>query len=359
MKGLITLLFAAAIAGIISPCPYCTAGEQIPTSEPSVAQNLIKPMILTLDEFTVNSFRQQGLLIADIDPRDRNQRALDLKCVNGFILVQENNPNPNLQLRKLNRQDSWEKDGVIRFQLKESDIQSLQTCRLAYELAEEDRGRFTKVQFAYQNDLPPASKTEALLTQQAENLNNIRDAEKKAAYELSPALPDYALDDTAVRGSAQRQDFKFPHQQEPISPPVPRNFTKLSEPQWGNRTATGIPNRNSRTELPPPSTRLASHTDDIPAENSLGTKNLPSTTKTALNMAEQKFVNDVSASVATPDASGEKNTSTSQGSSTFFIYVMLLISLGLNVYLVMISRSFYVRYGELATELRETFTANF
>ena len=76
-------------------------------------------------------------------------------------------------------------------------------------------------------------------------------------------------------------------------------------------------------------------------------------------MAEQKFVNDVSSSVATPDASAEKNTSNSRGSSTFFIYVMLLISLGLNVYLVMISRGFYVRYGELATELRETFTANF
>ncbi len=39
------------------------------------------------------------------------------------------------------------------------------------------------------------------------------------------------------------------------------------------------------------------------------------------------------------------------------IYFMLLFSLGLNVYLGWISRGFYVRYNELADELRETFTA--
>ena len=40
-----------------------------------------------------------------------------------------------------------------------------------------------------------------------------------------------------------------------------------------------------------------------------------------------------------------------------FIYFMLLCSLGLNVYLAWISRGFYVRYNELADELRDTFTA--
>lgn len=39
------------------------------------------------------------------------------------------------------------------------------------------------------------------------------------------------------------------------------------------------------------------------------------------------------------------------------IYFMLLCSLGLNIYLGLISRGFYVRYNELADELRETFTA--
>ena len=39
------------------------------------------------------------------------------------------------------------------------------------------------------------------------------------------------------------------------------------------------------------------------------------------------------------------------------LYFMLLFSLGLNVYLGWIARGFYVRYNELADELRETFTA--
>ncbi len=39
-----------------------------------------------------------------------------------------------------------------------------------------------------------------------------------------------------------------------------------------------------------------------------------------------------------------------------YLFMMLLCSIGLNVYLGWISRGFYVRYHELAAELRETFT---
>ncbi len=38
-----------------------------------------------------------------------------------------------------------------------------------------------------------------------------------------------------------------------------------------------------------------------------------------------------------------------------FLYFLLLCSIGLNIYLAWISRGFYVRYRELADELRETF----
>ena len=40
-----------------------------------------------------------------------------------------------------------------------------------------------------------------------------------------------------------------------------------------------------------------------------------------------------------------------------FLLFMLLCSVGINIYLGMISRNFYTRYAELADELRETFTA--
>lgn len=40
-----------------------------------------------------------------------------------------------------------------------------------------------------------------------------------------------------------------------------------------------------------------------------------------------------------------------------FMFFMLMFSIGLNVYLIWIARGFYVRYNELADELRETFTS--
>lgn len=40
-----------------------------------------------------------------------------------------------------------------------------------------------------------------------------------------------------------------------------------------------------------------------------------------------------------------------------FLWFMLLCSIGINLYLAWISRGFYMRYAELADELRETFTA--
>ena len=40
------------------------------------------------------------------------------------------------------------------------------------------------------------------------------------------------------------------------------------------------------------------------------------------------------------------------------MWLLLLISLGANVYLAMLSRSFYTQYEELADELRETFSTS-
>ena len=54
---------------------------------------------------------------------------------------------------------------------------------------------------------------------------------------------------------------------------------------------------------------------------------------------------------------GQTNLNEPQNSTEGIVYFMLLASLGLNLYLGLISRSFYVRYNELADELRETFTA--
>lgn len=336
MKGFTTLFFTVAIAGCLSSTAHGTLSKQIPTSEPSITQGLVQPVTFTLDEATINEFRIDGLLIADIDPRDENQKPLGLECVNGFTLTKHGNQNRNLVLRKLNRQDSGQKDGIIRFQLRESDILSLQTCRLVYELPEEDRGRFTKVQFAYFNDQPKLA-------------NN-----PKPAWPAITTQPAYMLDGETPQKSPQRQDF-MPLIQQPKSLPSPANLAKIPTPSW----TTTPPNRNPTGVFSPPHAQLANHADDIPPDNSIGNGNRTSSTNTAMNMAEQKFVNNVSSDVTNPLEATDTKPINSPKSSTFFIYVMLLISLGLNVYLVMISRGFYVRYGELAAELRETFTTNF
>lgn len=339
MKALATLFFAVVMAGTHCSTAHCASGEQIPTLEPSTNQSLKKPVIFTLDEATINKFREQGELEASIDPRDENQKPLGLECVIGFILTQHDNQNRNLNLQKLNRQDFGLSNGVIRFQLKESDIQSLQNCRLVYELPEEERGRFTKVQFAYFNDQPIVT-------------NNPR---RNTAANFNPIKPAYMLDGETLEQSPQRQDFMPPSQHQPRSMPFPEDFAKISKPSW----TTGLPNRPAKAELPPPSARLTSHADDIPAETPLGLENQTSAANNALNMAEQKFVNNVSSDVANPAEAPPNKTVSFSGGSTFLIYVMLLISLGFNIYLVIISRGFYVRYGQLAAELRETFTTNF
>lgn len=56
--------------------------------------------------------------------------------------------------------------------------------------------------------------------------------------------------------------------------------------------------------------------------------------------------------LASADAAEAKISNRNQ----VYIFMLLLCSLGLNVYLGWIARGFYVRYDELASELRETFT---
>jgi hypothetical protein len=61
-------------------------------------------------------------------------------------------------------------------------------------------------------------------------------------------------------------------------------------------------------------------------------------------------------STINPNENGT-NKNEKDGRAWGFIYFMLLCSLGLNIYLMLLSRGFYVRYYELADELKDTFAA--
>ena len=104
-----------------------------------------------------------------------------------------------------------------------------------------------------------------------------------------------------------------------------------------------LPNRRvaSRNEVRPKTSSLNEYTTQIPGPNSK--QDSPSD---ATQLGKTNLTNPELAAKVT-------NLSKTNG----FLLFMLLCSVGINIYLGLISRSFYTRYAELADELRETFTA--
>jgi hypothetical protein len=93
----------------------------------------------------------------------------------------------------------------------------------------------------------------------------------------------------------------------------------------------------------------------------------------APRLAQNSSLNGMRAEISGPDSSGITTggaTTTPTRNSALgdvdghneraykFMFFMLMFSIGVNVYLAWISRGFYVRYSELADELRETFTTS-
>ncbi len=83
-------------------------------------------------------------------------------------------------------------------------------------------------------------------------------------------------------------------------------------------------------------------------------------TRTASDQTSQPgLAGGWSAAITGPAKEPSTNTLPKNNSTTVYgaLFFMLIASLGLNIYLSWLTRSFYVRYSELADELRETFTA--
>lgn len=83
----------------------------------------------------------------------------------------------------------------------------------------------------------------------------------------------------------------------------------------------------------------------------------PSRSGSAISPKPTGGIQDYQASLpGQPNAAGEKTNPQQDGRVHSFVLLMLIGSLGLNIYLGWISRGFYVQYNELAEELRETFS---
>lgn len=115
-----------------------------------------------------------------------------------------------------------------------------------------------------------------------------------------------------------------------------RNFQQtLENPQFEN----------------PPQNRLASNRPL--STNGPQVRNVDNTNT---ENGDQPSTGDASTVVAQPSQELIGKNRDLAKANTFLLF-MLLCSIGLNIYLGLIARSFYMRYAELADELRETFTA--
>ena len=115
--------------------------------------------------------------------------------------------------------------------------------------------------------------------------------------------------------------------------------------------------------------RVSSYNDQGPVKGTLGgnmaSRGLQSSDRYASNVGYKPNVPDgrpggsgIALDVNSGRYGTNKNYATepTDGRMLRFMWLMLLLSLGANFYLAMLSRSFYTRYDELADELRETFS---
>lgn len=136
----------------------------------------------------------------------------------------------------------------------------------------------------------------------------------------------------------------------PFPANYPLNRTALEEPPSADSLYTGPP-AVSRS-LPP-------------LEPGFGSSGISSSVPMLHQAADKTPSFDSSQVLSKPPAEGSGKqplaagdiSATRQADRTqVYMFMLLLCSLGLNVYLAWISRGFYVRYHDLAAELRETFT---
>ena len=190
----------------------------------------------------------------------------------------------------------------------------------------------------------------------------------------------------------QQQPFQ-PVQQQPFRP----NYIEQQQPQQQTAGTQQIPNQQivyqpypygNYLPIPYPSNQFPRRQADNFYQNSLAydqaveTASLPNrriakrnevrpttTSRTSLTTTQIPGPNDPNVQQNSPgDMTSLANLTAKQQQDIIanannykrtngFLLFMLLCSVGINVYLGLISRSFYTRYSELADELRETFTA--
>jgi hypothetical protein len=177
---------------------------------------------------------------------------------------------------------------------------------------------------------------EAELARQQQALANQRFVESLKVNQNADIVPQFTLPSGPVAGTVYQPTG-------PVLARPDRYASRNTDDIIGNPFANGqTPARGQvNTTLPVPTSSVSKYAASLPG---------PTTPNGGIGSPTNKVPGNQLGGDAQSEQRKEKRT---EG----FIYFMLLCSLGLNVYLSLISRGFYVRYNELADELRETFTA--
>jgi len=336
MRGLLAPVLVVTMAGMVTGQTNTFPTEPIAYSLP-------------VSDYIIDSLKVEGWRQADIEP------GLE-KWIWQVIL---RNPNlgqdpPPVELS----QHGGIRSGKIYFLVNDQQLATIHRQGLVYRLQPEERGQFTAVVLVYESEhaTVPMSADQALIhlpsppstlrlpappnsllgmpqVDLASGMNNTKSLEKLVLQNQAEAtrLAQLRLELNQERHALYSQNSD--ENRAPISYP-----TKQFPNQYSNAAVEySVESTTDRS--------MATETVSQPLM-----KNLNRRQPTALDPSQRP------ANQLTPDekTDGFDRTQRTHG----FLWFMLLSAIGLNVYLAWISRGFYVRYGELADELKDTFSTS-
>ncbi len=212
---------------------------------------------------------------------------------------------------------------------------------------------------------------------QPRNNNGAMTNQERIQYEMDllerKRLENESLQLKNLRLQRQLAEQEEQNERDRLNELMRQRNRQMTDAQNGNRYATtdqNLPVGNQLQPIQNPTRTLPNRRSDVftnvPVDNSVVA---PNRQRTA--MLPKPGVGGLSMSIPFPEKTNAADNSNNQEPTTLqaksnnvtektngLLWFMLFCSLGINLYLWWISRSFYVRYNELADELRETFTSS-
>ena len=345
MKGLLAPVLVITMTGMVMGQTNTFPTEPIAYSLP-------------VSDTVIDSLKVEGWRQADIEP--------GLETWIWQIILRNPKLGPTPEPLELG-QHSGIRAGKIYFHVNEEQLATIHQQGLVYTLQAAERGQFTQVVLVYesQNATVPLSQeqSELILPAPPANLalpeppndqlglppvdltsrtNHPKPTQNTATsqQDLERIIQENRAE--AARLSQLRQDLNL-QQQAITNQRTDENRPPINYPtnQFPNQYSNATVQYSVESEAADGTNAIAAPVSYLANSNHLQPTAMDQTS-TSATAAENVNANDV------------EGTHKTNG----LLWFSLFCAIGLNVYLGWISRGFYVRYGELADELKETFSAS-